>query len=619
MKVRFFWAFSFLLFASLITLGCKEQSNESKSKWRKPKTIVEGLTVANASLSSIAVVKNDIAVLYVNNNKLRFRSGVHKVTLDEGGNYSPQNLWLISKGRYVYAFWWQKFVYGRDGAKKNQVIKGKSLFVRASSDYGKTFYKKVRINSGNGVLPDLDIVANESGNVSVIYDDERQPDYQVYVNSSSDGGKTWLKTDIRLDKVLGQEAKIAASHAGTPHIAYVGNVLIALWQQYDTNNGKPLTRVVSRESVDGGITWGAEKIVFQDHGDVASTLDIIVTDTQVYALWLDRNKKGLVLFSRKVDGDWIASGEIAPGTKDAFAISWLKGVADDKNLYILFTYEKKPLKDRVVFIKFDRKSFKWYPNVFQLDQHPPSLKYVAKAWNSDIAMLPNGIVLTVWEDYDAIVPGVHLNYLNPKNGKWLKEKIRVTKPGLVDARSPKIYLGKDGLWLLFYYTELKETGHPPTTQIASLYYKYTKAGIDISSIKRNLPDIKKSKEIITKKVNALWKSRLENNKEKEWLLHDPVFRIKFQKKKWVKSDSGIKYASFTVDRINIQGVYAKVEGKVTYKIPEEMMRAKMLDPEDEKKVDPKVPVDSTYALKFGWFYDDWYFIPEMMFMQHIDD
>ena len=607
-----------LVFLVLLIYGCQKNitSDVDKNLIVEPKRVVDGLTVGNAMISAIALVKDNLAVMYTNNNKLRFRSGSRKFLLDEAGGYTANNLWLVSKGKFVYAFWWQKYVYDN----KHKKIRGKSLFVRGSNDYGKTFYPKVLVNTDEGVLPDLEIVADDLGHVSVIYNDERLPAYEVYINSSSDGGKTWLDKDIRLDKVFGQEVKSVAANAGTPHLAYVDNKLIAVWQQFDKNNGKPITRLLSKESSDNGVSWGEEKVVYKQSGDVASTLDILNAGKELYLFWFDRKKKGLVLFSRNTDGKWKENTEIAPGTKDAFAISWLKGVSDNNNLYIAFTHEKKPYKSYVSFIKFNRKSFKWFPNVVRLDQHKPSVKYVAKSWNSDIAMLPNGQVLVAWEDYEDIVPGIHINYLDTKNNTWQKTKKRLVKPGIVDARSPKIIVSDNNqIFIVFYYAEMKETGHAPVTELGYLSYRYDKSGLLIKSIDGKVPEVSVSKNIIKKKVKELWEARLANDREAEWKLLDPVYRIKFNKNKWLKSDSGIKFSSFTVDRVTVQGVYAKVEGKVTYKIPEKLMRSKVLDPEDNKNVDPKLPVDSVYSLKYGWFYDDWYFVPELMFMKHIDD
>jgi len=616
------------LFLIVILFSCSIFADTvGSAKTVEPKPIYRGLSVSNATPSSFVVIDNELSVLYVNKDKLRFRTKKNKVLLDKGQHYNPKKTWVVSKGKYVYAFWWLKFVYESNDkvTKKKKFLYGKSLYVRASDDYGKTFSPKVRINAGNGVLPYLKIQADEAGHVTVVYSDERAPRYQVYTNSSLDGGKTWLKEDIRLDKVLGQEAKRVASYAGTPHLVHLNNKLIAIWQQFDDNKNNPITRIIARESIDYGLTWGQEEIISEYKGDVSSTLDVVEAKDEVYVFWLDRKKQGIILFSRR-DGTskWFSSKVVAPGTSTNFAISWLRGVADEDNLYITFTYEKNPLKDYVATIKYDRKKRRWYPEVHRLDRHHDDLKYKVKSINSDIAILPNKTILVVWEDYDSILPGIHMDMLDIKSQKWQNDKIRLTKPGGLDARTPKIYQGLGKIWIVFYYNIMID-GAPPVTALASLVYDIggtQGSGIVVKSEKIKLPSVDASRKMIESKVKAIWEARLNNNKEREWPYYDPVFRNRFNKKKWLKSKSKLTYTSYNIDTIEVHGIYARVRGKVAYKLPKKIVQQNtILDPED--KEDQKVTADkinySTFSMKFGWFSNDWYFVPELMFMNHIDD
>jgi len=355
---------------------------------------------------------------------------------------------------------------------------------------------------------------------------------------------------------------------------------------------------------------------------VSSTLDVIAANDEIYVFWLDRKKQGLVLFSRKInENNWFATQDIAPGTSTDFAISWLKGVADEKNVYITFTYEKGRIKDYVVSIKYNRKKQEWYPEVHRLDRHPKKLKYVAKSMDSDIVMLPNKKVLVAWEDYDAILPGINIDILDTKTQHWLENKIRITDPGKIDARTPKIYFNEKRVWIVFYLNRLVE-GRPPYTELASISYPLDDAkGIVVKGFNFTPPDRDTSEKMLRSKVEAFWNARLEQNKEKEWSLYDPVYRSKFNKVKWIKDKNGLKFDSFSITSVSVNGQFARVKGLTTYQLPKEKMINSVLDPEDGKptKISPAKPVKSTFNMKFGWFGDDWYFIPEMMFMQHLDD
>lgn len=595
---------------------------ERGEKSQYPQPIFEGLGYGHARIKSVAVVANELAVLYVNNNKLRFRTSERKIILDEGGGYTSKNIWLVSKGQYVYAFWWVKFTFSNEKGEKNKIVQGKSLFVRSSNNYGKDFSPKVKINSDAGILPDIAFEADKLGHISVIYIDERSPHFQIYVNSSKDGGKNWLSSDMRLDKALGQEVKQVASYALTPRIVKLNNSIIAIWQQYDENNGKPVTRIIARESLDYGFTWEDEEVVFSDNGNVSSTLDVAIANDEIYAFWLDKRKKGLVLFSRKSgEKQWQSNGKIAPGTENALAVSWLKAVADSDYLYISFTYEKRPVKDYVLQIQYDRKKREWLLGTHRLDRHSADLKYIAKSVYSDMVMLPNKSILAVWEDYQDIIPGINLDIFNTKKQSWLSTKIRLTTPGKVNARLPQILLGDDKVWVVFYETPVTE-GKPQPSGLVSLSYLIDPvSSLEVGGEELNTPDPKISKQQVKDKVSKIWKARIKKNKVEEWPLYDPVYRSKFNRKKWIKADSGLSYDSFKVDSIEINGLFARVKGTTYYKLPPEMLKKDSLDPEDSKgtKVDINKSVLSSYSMKFGWFHDDWYFIPEMMFMNHIDE
>jgi hypothetical protein len=137
------------------------------------------------------------------------------------------------------------------------------IYLAASTDHGRTWSTAVRLDVGKmkaarASLPAL--AADSAGHVYVAWQDARHGGWDVYLNMSSDFGKTWRTEGIRLNTGPAGEAE-----AQVPQIALDGKgTVVVAWQEdrgVDQQEGIYLTK-----STDFGKTWPSTDIRVDDQG-----------------------------------------------------------------------------------------------------------------------------------------------------------------------------------------------------------------------------------------------------------------------------------------------------------------------------------------------------------------
>jgi BNR repeat-like domain len=162
-----------------------------------------------------------------------------RVKTGEGDVEGPMQLAADDRG-HLYVAW----ADNRDGEY--------GIYLVASTDHGRTWSKETRIDVAKAKvarasLPTL--AADPSGHVFVVWQDARHGGWDIYLNRSSDFGKTWRPDGLRLNagppgEAEAQLAQIALDGKGTVAVA---------WQEdrgHDQQEGIYLTR-----SADFGTTW----------------------------------------------------------------------------------------------------------------------------------------------------------------------------------------------------------------------------------------------------------------------------------------------------------------------------------------------------------------------------
>jgi hypothetical protein len=145
-----------------------------------------------------------------------------------------------------------------------------NIYFARSTDWGVTWPTNTRVNDLSTSNQQFSDIAVSSGIISVVWEDFRDPDANIYFSNSSNGGTSW-GSDIRVNEntpgPVQYKPTIAASPGGTLHVA---------WED-DRNSGStgvdiystslvsvapaPITdSIVISLSDDGSTGWASEKL-----------------------------------------------------------------------------------------------------------------------------------------------------------------------------------------------------------------------------------------------------------------------------------------------------------------------------------------------------------------------
>lgn len=588
-----------------LLISCSAEKNESNivliEDLVKQKNVLEGE-------SSIGISNGNEYVLYVDENALVLDKNNHITRLE---NTFAKKYWLHVSGEFVYVFWWVKY-----GLKKEGGSSGKALYVRGSQDSGKTFSKKVKINGKFGVLPDIHTVADIHGNIVVVYLDEREKGHQIYSNTSSDGGRTWLNADVQLNMPSPKADVVDLANgkpitkAVTPRLKKQGSKIIAMWEQLEKFNGESAIRLMSRTSLDFGKTWEKPVIIYTSFGKVSIEFESTVVGDKVYLMAV--LTQGLVVFEKQLSGEWIQIKGVAPDSDKAL-VSYIKTASDEKYLYITYIYvdgvDKKSWHTELV--RLDLETKEWVQGKYRFDAVANASLGEMRGGFQDVSVLETGEIIVVWEDYRGILPGIFINYSNDKGKNWLVTPVPLVKIGLSYSQKPFIKLDGKAINIYFAQTMLKDQTRPVSKtrkifltvpQISRLRgYEYPNQSSARTELKKRMVELME--------LRGMEKKGLDDY-EKEWVFIDPIYRANVRKASWMSTRDLFRYSEdYNIKTVEVTGALAKIRGNMTFSLENDL-------PGIEKKFLLK-DKKQEYMAKWGWFYDNWYIIPEAPTQSHL--
>lgn len=591
--------FSFLLSA------CQEKPSEQPLV-EKAQLL---LNQAGFSVNPASIAVND--KLFLLNGEKRgvvfYEVGKEQILAEDASSKQ----WLHYDGKTLYAIWW---------AVDDQ--KAKRLKLRASSDGGVSFTPVVTINTGNGVLAEASIASNGKGAVAVAYTDERKPGYGVYINYSTDSGKTWAAQDQRLDTPVITAAMKAenntapATFANSPKLAYLGDKLVAVWQQMDmTEMGQSMLRLVSKSSMDNGKSWQVESTVFAAPNMQPIEMVAFNNATTMYVFgMLTDGVKGLTGFynTNSDANQWseISSSPLKLDPK-VYNISWIKGAISGDNLALGFI--ASPIENigkmHAEVAVLSTKTQQWLGESKNLDADKGH-ELTKSSYLSIVDASTSGLYV-VWEDYRNIVPTLYMS-ISKDNGKsWLSTPKPLTTPGLLVAKDPKLFLGQDKLWLTYFMVKL-DGKNPNGTRVYQEFAKGSDGQFVLPDINLTMPSQDKLKERLIERANKFWALREERKWEETWDYMEPVYRERFEKSEWLAQQGKLSFSKAVVDesKIDIQGNLAALTANIEVSVNQQVSKEGLLESAPPNK--------QTIDMKWGWFYDDWYFMPNIVFGNHLE-
>jgi len=107
----------------------------------------------------------------------------------------------------------------------------------------------------------------------------------------------------------------------------------------------------------------------------------------------------------------------------------------------------------------------------------------------------------------------------------------------------------------------------------------------------------KKVSLLRKRVTAFWSAFVNEDYEKVYYLYDPFFRARTNKSAFIGRLGRIKYHSFEIKDIKVEGNVAKVKVKVVYSMPK--TRFKRLEFSQPK-------TETEFEETWLYIYDNWY-------------
>ena len=193
-----------LLLVACTLVGCAQTANVAKTA-----NVIQRMGERTQAVDyydgvQLASTKDELVQLRYDQvgkkEKLIFRklkSGEEQVLNLEDPAGAKSNFAVLSTDQNnVYAAWRPKLFADEPGLG---LAGDKFIYIKASHDGGSTFGASKRISSEGGAF--IPVMASADGKyVYVTWVDERNgAQFDLYVNASQDGGKTWATSETRLD------------------------------------------------------------------------------------------------------------------------------------------------------------------------------------------------------------------------------------------------------------------------------------------------------------------------------------------------------------------------------------------------------------------------------------
>ncbi|MDH5769622.1 MAG: glycoside hydrolase [Nitrospirota bacterium] len=404
MKLKYHFILFFLF---VIIAGCtiKEAHKETVSE---PSLAHPAMDAGLYEGPSIVVHQGTpIYTWYDLKRRLMVGSGDRTIEVSEGSP-SPSLLSfnvLHSDGHSLYFLFRPKGAMGEGW---------KYVIFRASHDRGKTLTEPVILNRGEGAMEPT-IAASGKGEVYAAWYDERDGQFDLYMNVSHDYGKTWLG-EIRLNT----ENEPGKGGAVSPDIIVHGNNVWVIW----INAGKNKVRkLMIRSSVDAGRSW-SEPAVLREKENFYDPRIMMIKGRMVI-LWNSTSPSSRMqyiakgIYSDDLGKTWHPTGDIKVTSWMQFEIN--PSVDESGNLYMAVALRDKFKTgiDNIFFVMSSDRGGTWSEPVrIQKNTSHHTIANLPQIVSDD-----SGRVLVAWVDYRNIRGNIYANFSKDYGKTWLKEDI----------------------------------------------------------------------------------------------------------------------------------------------------------------------------------------------------
>lgn len=582
MRGSFYWMnrmklnLLFCLSLSLLS-GCAVGGREGSTE-----LLLQVDNISTGALStrpSVLEIDGKAAVMYsTKDGRVGFQLDNQQRLLDDlarvrnGGSFFQLN----ANGNDLYASWWSH----QDG---------KNVYMSVSKDKGTHFGPVVAANDEHGILPPISVNFAGSETVGLTYHDERKPNYQAYFNRSVDAGQTWPGPDVRLDT---PPSDARASAVFEPQTVTAKNSWVSAWTDSVPNpKGGLLYRIISRRSVDAGLTWSVAEVMHATDHHISS-LKIKSKDNFVVIVADELTRGVFSIVSQDSGQNWKKLDPIV-GTQKV-TNSGIEVALGSAYAYTVWSVESEGVKVRVMGAGIDLLNQAWSTNPQRLDT-----KDIENTMSNvpTILITDKDVAVSTWIDYRDIRPNIYYAVSYDKGAAW-SSPLAFLKPGVVSAGWPQLIKWKGGVAIAYetYATDKAKEG-----KLSLQYLDLPAKAADLIGFSPTVITAEQKRQRLERRISALWDARLAADQAKAYDFFDFAYKSITSQNIYVESSKVITYQSYKIADISISGNEASVTMNTRYELKPYIlpMTGKSI------KVDP---VDAEVPTKWVWVGDEWYFV-----------
>ncbi|MCX6157810.1 MAG: T9SS type A sorting domain-containing protein [Ignavibacteriae bacterium] len=355
---------------------------------------------------------------------------------------------IISSGDTVHVVWSDT----RDGASPE-------IYYKRSIDGGINWGADTRITN-NVFYSSNPSVAVSGSVVHIVWDDNRDGNYEIYYNRSTNGGTTW-GTDTRLTNDPATQQ--------LPCVTSFGLVVIAAWN--DNRNALGTVGYCKRSS-DGGISWGADTRLSDSGGTWSS---VSLSGSVAHALWLSAYAGQQEIYYKRSTDAGITWGTQMALTNDTNHKNSPSMSVSGSNIHVAFLYSgfSSPGPYEIFYNHSTNGGISWGANT-QLTTH-----YTSASAHSVIASSGSNVHV-VWDDNRNSATNYEIYYKGSTNGgiNWGAD----TRLTFDSSFSMYPFVSASGTAVHVLWTDLRNGNY-------EIYYKRNPTGnpIGITNISTGIP------------------------------------------------------------------------------------------------------------------------------------
>jgi len=470
-----------------------------------------------------------------------------------GGRISLPVLYVDGAG--VHTFWRVKLSapvpeVGNPGDKL--------IYVRSSTDGGKSFGPPHRLNQQGGAFQPR-TAGNGQGAVYAVWADERFGRYHVYLNRTTDGGKTWqardTQVDVRPEKEGGAYDPVLAATGDHVWVIWAEGNIVASQMQAAAPSGKgtkpePFVLLL-RRSTDRGETWSDPVRVVEPTGQPFSPI-VLRASGRLLLYWF--TEQGFAGMKSGDDGrTWTA----VTGFPKAEPIGGLTGAVDAASGRIILAYGVDREGQRPAL---------WVtssPDGMQFDAPmplPTKTPHLTTAILPQIVPGKDGTVMALWQDFRYIRSTVCARLSKDGGRTWLERDTCLEEPpGKFHAFFPKGAADGTGGFFTQWVRYTDDRLHKAEVVLTR---------VDPGRVPAPPDPREASQARLEERVGGFWKTRVAADWGGSYAFMDPIFRSRVRREAYIGSQGVVKYYDFKIEKLDVTERIAKATVRYTFEIPE---------------------------------------------------